>query len=237
MQLEDYYSKNNSTVSFSREQGSNFAKHVAGDFNPIHDIDSKRFCVPGDLLFSLALANFGLSQRMRFSFSGMVSDGIVLDFRDTGSDTLTIVDENGKEYLNIERDGECSTDATLIQNLTRDYVAFSGQTFPHILVPLMSEHNVMINPDRPLVIYESMTIDLKTLAISNPTLELNDASLEAHGKRGEVRLKFSLDENGSIIGTGEKRMLLSGLRAYDPDKVSDLVDTYNAHKQNCPMPL
>ena len=43
----------------SAEQGSRFAKEVAGDFNPIHDHDSKRFCVPGDLLFAIALSDFG----------------------------------------------------------------------------------------------------------------------------------------------------------------------------------
>jgi hypothetical protein len=30
-------------------------------------------------------------------------------------------------------------------NLTQSYVAFSGQTFPHILVPLLAEQNVMIS--------------------------------------------------------------------------------------------
>ncbi len=36
---------------------------VVDDFNPIHDEDNKRFCVPGDLLFSVLLANVGLSQK------------------------------------------------------------------------------------------------------------------------------------------------------------------------------
>ena len=55
MQLDEYYSDGNGHIAISREQASDFAKGVAGDFNPIHDVDAKRFCVPGDLLFSLAL--------------------------------------------------------------------------------------------------------------------------------------------------------------------------------------
>ncbi len=53
MFLDTYYSDKNGEFSFTREQASNFAKRIAGDFNPIHDEDNKRFCVPGDLLFSV----------------------------------------------------------------------------------------------------------------------------------------------------------------------------------------
>ena len=53
MNLEKYYTLDGSRLSFTRQQASDFAKSVAGDFNPIHDIDSKRFCVPGDLLLDV----------------------------------------------------------------------------------------------------------------------------------------------------------------------------------------
>ena len=76
MFLEKFYNTNNDKVTFSRQQASNFAKQIADDFNPLHDIDAKRFCVPGDLLFSLTLARAGLHQEMTFTFSGMVTDGI-----------------------------------------------------------------------------------------------------------------------------------------------------------------
>jgi hypothetical protein len=111
------------------------------------------------------------------------------------------------------------------------YVRFSGQTFPHILVPLMSENHVMINPDRPLVIYESMSINLEQLDIVDPQLELTGSRLEVNGKRGEVHLDFQLNTAGKAIGRGEKSMILSGLRAYDADKVQTLVAGYNARKQ------
>ena len=65
--------QSNTQIIISAEQGSSFAKAVSNDFNPIHDADSKRFCVPGDLLFALVLQRYGLSQEMSFNFSGMVS--------------------------------------------------------------------------------------------------------------------------------------------------------------------
>ena len=69
-----------SSLTISAEQGSRFAKTISNDFNPIHDADSKRFCVPGDLLFALVLQRYGLSQNMSFQFSGMVSAETALEF-------------------------------------------------------------------------------------------------------------------------------------------------------------
>ncbi len=231
MLLEDYYSEDDSKIIFSRQQASDFAKNIAGDFNPIHDTDAKRFCVPGDLLFSLVLAKCGLSQKMRFVFSGMVNDGVALNFPGTTSATLDIVDDNGKKYLSLERSDDTTQDKDLIRHLTHSYVRFSGQTFPHILVPLMSEQQVMINPDRPLVIYESMAIDLDRLDFENPQLELTHSVLEVDGKRGNVRLEFCLKAGDEIVGRGEKTMVISGLRAYDEGKVQAMVDSYATRKQ------
>jgi len=231
MLLEDYYSEEDAKITFSRQQASDFAKHIAGDFNPIHDPDAKRFCVPGDLLFSLVLAKCGLSQKMRFVFSGMVNDSVALDFPDTDAAMLDISDANGKKYLSLERSGETTRNSDLIRDLTSSYVRFSGHTFPHILVPLMSEQRVMINPDRPLVIYESMAIDLDRLDFSDPTLELTRSLLEVDGKRGNVRLEFCLRSGDEVVGKGEKAMVISGLRAYDAEQVQAMVDNYASRKQ------
>jgi len=232
MLLEDFYSEDNSRVIFSRQQASDFAKYIAGDFNPIHDTDAKRFCVPGDLLFSLVLAKCGLSQKMRFIFSGMVNDGVALNFPDQSSTAIDIVDSNGKKYLSLKRSGDTTRNKDLIRDLTQSYVRFSGQTFPHILVPLMSEQQVMINPDRPLVIYESMTIDLDRLDFEDPQLELTHSVLDVDGKRGNVRLEFCLRSDDETVGKGEKTMVISGLRAYDEEKIQTMIDNYATRKQH-----
>lgn len=231
MLLDDYYDENQGSLCVSRQQASDFAKRVAGDFNPIHDENAKRFCVPGDLLFALVLNKYGLSQHMRFVFSGMVGDGVKLHFPAVGVDPIMITDNNGKDYLRIEHEGLTSKDPGLVQNLIQRYVEFSGQTFPHILVPLMAKHKVMINPDRPLVIYESMAIDMERLDISDPQLELSQSTLNVEGKRGSVCLEFCIKSAGQVVGKGRKNMVLSGLRKFEQQTIEQLENDYAARKQ------
>ena len=229
MIIDRYFSEPNGNVCFTREQGSNFAKQMADDFNPLHDIDAKRFCIPGDLLFAIILAKYGISQHMEFMFSGMVVAGVQL-FMPEPAEDMYINDEEGKEYLRVKRTGGLSHDEILLQNLTQSYVQFSGQTFPHILVPLLAEKNVMIHPDRPLVIYQSMSIDLDSLDVKQPVLRGDYNKLEVNGKRGSVELAFHLEDNGEVVGRGKKHMLVTGLRAYDEGVARDAVSTYNDSK-------
>ncbi|ALP54410.1 hypothetical protein Tel_15345 [Candidatus Tenderia electrophaga] len=232
MRLEDYFSRRDNRILVSRRQASSFAKKIAGDFNPIHDEDAKRFCVPGDLLFALGLHHYGLSQRMCINFGGMVSDSVPLLFSESDGDDISICDENGKEYLNISRSGQRSGDEALISELTQRYVEFSGQTFPHILVPLMKEKQLMINTDRPLVIYERMVINLDDLDIRGPRLELSSSNLDVEGKRGNVSVRFVVKDAERTVGHGEKHIVLSGLREYDQAKIDQLVTDYNARKES-----
>lgn len=230
MFLESYCSVTDNKISFSRQQGSDFAKQIADDFNPLHDVDAKRFCIPGDLLFSLVLEKSGLSQNMGFTFSGMVSDGIALTFPETITDSASIIDDNAKEYMKIEATGKCTTNSQSINALIRAYVEFSGHTFPHILVKLMFENSVMINPTRPMVMYENMFIHLDELNFSDVQLQLTAPSLIIEGKRGKATLPFDLVADGKVIGHGKKHMLLSGLRDYDQATIDTLVSHYNDKK-------
>lgn len=230
MNIEKYYTIEDDRLSFTREQASDFAKTVASDFNPIHDIDSKRFCVPGDLLFAVIVHHYGLRQKMTFNFSGMVGDNTPLILPHCNDQHIALLDDNGKKYLAIECSGEVSRDPQLIESLTRHYVAFSGQTFPHILVPLMEQHGVMINPQRPLVIYDSMSFSLERLDIDRVDLRLADKRLEHNGKRGDVTLEYDLLGDDAVVGHGCKRMVLSGLRPYDPADMEQLVAGYEQDK-------
>lgn len=233
MFLDNYFTDNsNSEVSFSRKQASDFAKDIADDFNPIHDEDAKRFCVPGDLLFSTVLRKYGLSQNMHFDFLGLVGDGIKLIFPETNDEKIMISGDNGKDYLSIQRDGEVLKDDKKIENLIRQYVAFSGHTFPHILVPLMEEKQMMINPERPLVIYESMTIHFNHFNFDELSLKMTFSEMKVEGKRGNVSLRFILQNKDEVVGTGSKNMVLSGLRSFEMEKISQLTDVYNARKND-----
>jgi len=230
MNLEKYYTLDGSRLSFTRQQASDFAKSVAGDFNPIHDVDSKRFCVPGDLLFSIIVHHYGLRQTMSISFSGMVGDDITLILPEVNAREISIYDEHDKKYLGLSTNGELSRDEGLIESLTNSYVRFSGETFPHVLVPLMKENNVMINTERPLVIYDHMRISLDRLDIDSVSLSLSESIFRLYGKRGDVALNYDLSCNGEIVGKGQKKMVLSGLREYDQASIDALIASYSERK-------
>lgn len=229
MLLEKYVQQDGERFSFTRQQASRFAKQVATDFNPIHDEDAKRFCVPGDLLFSYLLTRYGLSQYISCQFSGMVGADVFLYCKED-ADTVSINDEQDKKYLSLQRSGQSQRDLNVIEPLIQDYVRFSGQNFPHILQPLMQQHNVMINTQRPLVIYESMALEFTQLPQQKVDLSLTDSSLLVEGKRGNVLLQFSLSESGKVIGSGEKRMILSNLMPYDDIQMSQMITEYNNRK-------
>ena len=230
MQLNNYYNVENDQFVFTRRQASHFAKLVAGDFNPIHDEDSKRFCVPGDLLFSVLLAKAGISQNMHVSFAGMISDNLGLEIKEGDCGNLSVIDSNEKCYLTMARSGENIQNEALASQVAENYVKFSGMNFPHIMVPLMEASGMMINPDRPLVIYESMELNFHHLDFQSPTVELTDSRMDVNGKRGTVTLSFCFKENGDIIGEGRKKMVCSGLKAFETDAVEGLVNKFNSRK-------
>jgi hypothetical protein len=230
MFLENYCRISDDKISFTRQQASDFAKQIADDFNPLHDIDAKRFCVPGDLLFSLILERAGLHQEMSFKFSGMVTDASTLNIPTEITTTASIVDDKQKECLNMSVAGSSTKNSKSIASLTRAYVEFSGHTFPHILVGLMEESQVMINPTRPMVMYESMSIHLDNLDFEDITLQLSSTTLAIEGKRGNACLSFDLVSQGIVIGHGKKFMLLSGLRDYCQETIDNIVARYNNNK-------
>ncbi|MDA9556151.1 DUF3581 domain-containing protein [Vibrio sp.] len=232
MFLAPYFIKKDEQFEFTRQQASHFAKKVAGDFNPIHDEDNKRFCVPGDLLFSVLLSREGISKKMRFDFSGMVSDGIALSIHHNCDNESAVVDEKGKEYLHMHREGEVNTTPSVIETIISEYVKFSGMNFPYIMVPLMQEKELMINCQRPLVIYESMEVEFTTLDLTSPTVDYTGATFDVEGKRGVVTMNFDFIDNHQVIGKGVKRMIASGLKPYQQADIDALVEKLVEAKAN-----
>ncbi len=232
MFVNQYFHENDQKISFERQQASDFAKEVCDDFNPIHDIDAKRFCVPGDLLFSIILAKNGLSQNMTFNFKGMVTDVVELTFPEQQSDVTAITDAKDKVYLDYKATGEHTKCDSLINALIRSYVEFSGHTFPHILGDLMEKNQVMINPARPMAMYECMEIHLDRLDFSEVSVQFNEqrTELTVDGKRGQAKLVFDFIHNGEVVGFGVKYMLLGGLKPYCVDEMKVLIDKFFALK-------
>ena len=165
-------------------------------------------------------------------FAARAISSFPLAFPETDAANLEIVNDKGKEFLSVERSGEVSHSEGLIEAMIRNYVVFSGHNFPGILVPLMAEHKVMINPARPLVIYEGMSFSLEHLDFSQPELELSEASLKVTGKRGDAELHFNITDAGRPVGTGMKSLVLSGLRDYEEPAMQGMCDLYDARKQS-----
>lgn len=226
MYLDQFHQADKHQVTIAAGQASRFAKEIADDFNPLHNPDSKRFCVPGDLLFSLVLAKYGLSQKMCFLFKGMVGDNTPLNFTPTDAAHFALTDDKDKVYLEVEREGAQSHDQQVIETLTRNYVAFSGHNFPHTLQPLLAENGVMINLERPMVIYERMSFELERVDLQQPEMEAASADFSVQGKRGTADLNFVIKDGGETIGSGFKRLIVSGLKPYDETAAQTLVQAY-----------
>ena len=232
MFLESYCTKLPSKrFSFSKRQASEFAKGIAHDFNPLHDEDSSRFCVPGDLLFSKILLSEGLYEQMHVSFTGMVSADTPLEIRTNELGHKSIYDLDGKLYLDIEYHGACTHNASLINVLLQSYVAFSGESFLESFVPLMSSHDVMVHPAKPLIIYDSMMLTMDHLNLRAPTLVVAEPSLELDGKRGKATFRFIYQDQGKEVGRGEKTMVLSGVRPYRAEDMDNMVAEYLKRRQ------
>ncbi len=238
--LDPYLSQdlhNGNQITINADQACDFAKQVAGDFNPIHDADSKRFCVPGDLLFAIALNRYGLHSSMQFSFLEMLGADVPIIYSENNEISAEdnkvhqdVSTANGKKIIAIETAGDRGDNADTIEKLALSYVRFSGQNFPHILAPLMQEQGVMINPARPLVIYKSMSFELDDVQAENLSLQLDECSLEVQGKRGNGIFSFSLMSGDKKVGSGQKNLILSGLRAYDHDVITKFAAEYLAKR-------
>jgi len=237
MLLDPYYTQQDNIITITAEQACVFAKKECEDFNPIHDKDSKRFCIPGDLLFSLALKEYGASESMSFTFTNMVKDSVPLTFPEC-ADEVQITTEQGKSVLEISKSGEKNSNPDFIDSLIKNYVLFSGQNFPGLLMPLLEKHQVMFNPEKPLVMYNSMSFKFDHLDVKNHIhVKLADTYLEVEKKRGNFFLHFDILDGDEVIGRGIKTMVVAGLRPYEHDAIIGCCDRYlarrNDFEKNC----
>ncbi len=230
MQLAHYFNIENQQITFTRQQASYFAKLEANDFNPIHDESSPRFCVPGDLLLAILLTKEGIAEQMHLSFSGMISEKNALTLSTHSDNSVKVHDASQKAYLKLERAGNIKKDPLLANKIAKKYIQLSGMGFPHIIVPLLKENDLMINPARPLVIYDSMSLTFFDFDFSEPNVQLTDASLTFEGKRAIVTLSFKFKEEERCIGEGQKRMICSSLIPYDEDVATALINKFYQNK-------
>jgi len=230
LEISNYSTSTEHGMKFSQSQASQFAKGVAGDFNPIHDVGGKGFCVPGDLLFACLLTHYGVYQRIHVDLVALVKADVEVALLSELSAENEFHDSNHRHLLSLKVSGESTNEQAFVNDLVVQYVRFSGKTFPDVLVDLMRDYNVMINPSRPLVIYKDMLLTLDELQGDDLSLSLDKATMDVDGKKGKVCLRFIIKNGNSIIGRGEKNMLLSGLREFDQNAMADIVNRYAGWK-------
>jgi len=98
---------------------------------------------------------------------------------------------------------------------------------------LLAKEKVMFNLDRPLVIYESMTLNMQRLDFETPMVEMLDPSLEINGKRATAHLHFQIrSESGDVVGIGFKRLTVGSLRDYEHEPLQAFVEEYLQRKNN-----
>ncbi len=226
------------TLTFDETRASDFAKSVAGDFNPLHDVGHSRFCVPGDLLFAALVSRYGLHAETSVNFTNMVPARAQLRLPSSFDSRLQLVDERDREVLSWFRGGEPVPGRAFARDLVTEYVRFSGRTFPDLLVPMMREAGSMVNPARPLVMYKDMVIRLDAAAVASGladgcavALVAGERHLSVTDKKGAARLQFGVTLNGLPVGDGEKQFVVGGLRPFDEDAVAGLVDHYETRKK------
>ena len=232
MFLKPFYTQQGSCFSFSQQQASAFAKHIANDYNKIHDVDNQHFCVPGDLLFAVSLATFGLSEQISIDFTGKVKNDVDLQFTPFADNKCAIVNTAEQALMQLEMQGDNAHDEEIVTKLIKEYVHFSGKNFPNVMVPLMQEHQLMFNPSKALIMYRRMQINMTRVNLNNICLCYDDAVIEVRGKRATIIFKFNFYDGDELVGTGHKEMLVSGLLPYEESAMDDVIAAYHAIKAN-----
>ena len=223
--FKDYYCVCDQKLTFTNEQGSRFAKKVAGDFNPIHDKDSRYFRVPGDLLFAFVVSQYGLATNTVVSFEKPVTANVALCIPNEINGYYSFNDADEKQYITVDLEGD-QLKQSCARDLALQFIQFSGEKLLWVLVNLMKRENAMINTRRPLVVYKSICLNLEHDHFEDPHLEYHGATMKIEGKKGEVRLDFVVRAGEIEVGRGSKSLQLRGLRAFDQTAMDKFVDDY-----------
>ena len=74
-------------------------------------------------------------------------------------------------------------------------------------------------------------LESRTAPVTEPELELGQATLVPDGKRGNVTLDYRLMSRGKEAGLVSKKLVVSGLRDYDPNTMDAVVEQFYRLKE------
>ena len=84
----------------------------------------------------------------------------------------------------------------------------------------------MFNLNRPLVIYESMTLSFDHFDFQQASVEMLKPKMEVNGKRATAFLHFEIKADGIVVGTGFKKLAISVPSDYEAGPMQKFVDEY-----------
>lgn len=90
----------------------------------------------------------------------------------------------------------------------------------------------MFNINRPLVIYESMTLSFRHLDFRQASVEMLEPKMEVNGKRASAFLHFQVKEGGIEVGKGFKKLAISVPSSYEAEPMQAFVEEYLARKND-----
>jgi len=90
----------------------------------------------------------------------------------------------------------------------------------------------MFNLNRPLVIYESMTLSFDHLDFRQASVEMLEPKMEVNGKRASAYLHFQIKTGKNVVGTGFKKLAISVQNGYESEPMQAFVDDYLARKND-----
>ena len=234
MFVDQYYTCHEENFYFPKHKSSAFAKQIAKDFNPLHDVKNRRFCVPGDLIFSAILSKFGANKEMTFDFKRMINGIEALNVV-SSNESISVKNIQNEEMISIHRGGEITHDKVFINGFIRSYVEFSGKMFPEVILNAMKKSGVMPSLKRPLIIYVKMSFSLNVFSSNRPQVMLRETVFEKLGRKGVMSLYFDVWVNGEIIGFGEKKIFIGSVCPCDPSALQVYINSYNARNNICPL--
>ena len=76
-----------------------------------------------------------------------------------------------------------------------------------------------------------MKLSFISFTESAPEVVLKGSKFDVKGKRGLVTMEFDLRADGESIGSGEKQIIMSGLRPYEQAGIDLLIEIYDKARE------
>jgi len=217
--------ENGGVYFIDKESGSNFAKDICKDLNPIHNVESKKFIMLGDFLFALYVNEYGFPKNREVIFKNPIK---INSLENSGLEV--IVSKEGI-FVGNQKKVESSVEDFLFfdESLLLQYCEISGSLFPDKLWGVFESSGLMPNFKRGIVMYTGVNFgfnfNLDSL-YGDIELDLDNVDYEIVSNRLFLKANVKVDLNGENVGSICKNLVCLGCVDYNKEKFDFLVENY-----------